>query len=156
MLPWLFCSEAGTPLNTSNLRRVFRRVLKRAKLPEHFSPQSLRHTFASLLLQQGESPVYVQRQLGRPSLKLTVDTYGKWLPMGNKAAVDRLDDSAPGSKVVARLIPAGERAVPRIAETPEIAGEEVGEPCGTRTHDPLIKRRGPVKSRPSLFPRTCV
>ena len=84
MLPWLFCSEAGTPLNTSNLRRVFRRVLKRAKLPEHFSPQSLRHTFASLPLQQGESPVYVQRQLGCPSLKLTVDTYGKWLPMGNK------------------------------------------------------------------------
>ena len=137
--PWVFCSEAGTPLNTNNLRRVFRRVLKRAKLPEHFSPHSLRHTFASLLLQQGESPVYVQRQLGHSSIKLTVDTYGKWLPMGNKAAVDRLDDSAPGSKVVARLIPAGERAVPRIAETPEIAGEEVGEPCGTRTHDPLIK-----------------
>ena len=104
--------------------------------PNIFSPQSLRHTFASLLLQQGESPVYVQRQLGRSSLKLTVDTYGKWLPMGNKAAVDRLDDSAPGSKVVARLNPAGERAVPRIAETPEIAGEKVGEPCGTRTHDP--------------------
>jgi hypothetical protein len=28
------------------------------------------------------------------------DTYGKWLPMGNKAAVDRLDDPS-GSKVVA-------------------------------------------------------
>ena len=25
------------------------------------------------------------------SIKLTVDTYGRWLPMGNKAAVDRLD-----------------------------------------------------------------
>jgi hypothetical protein len=30
----------------------------------------------------------------------TVDTYGKWLPMGNKAAVDALD-SPSGSKVVA-------------------------------------------------------
>ncbi|TDI45724.1 MAG: hypothetical protein E2P00_03090 [Acidobacteria bacterium] len=47
---------------------------------------------ASLLLQQGESPAYVQRQLGHASIQLTVDTYGKWLPMGNKAAVDRLDD----------------------------------------------------------------
>ncbi len=65
----------------------------------HFSPHCLRHTFASLLLQQGESPVYVQRQLGHSSIKLTVDTYGKWLPLGNKAAVDRLDS---GSKTVAR------------------------------------------------------
>jgi integrase len=57
---------------------------KRAKLPPHFTPHSLRHTFASLLLQQGESPVYVQRQLGHASIKLTVDTDGKWLPMGKR------------------------------------------------------------------------
>jgi len=29
-----------------------------------------------------------------------VDSYGRWFPMGNKAAVDRLDDRS-GSKVVA-------------------------------------------------------
>ena len=56
------------------------------------------------MLQQGESLTYVQRQLGHASINLTADTYGKWLPPGNKAAVDRLD--APiflesGSKVVA-------------------------------------------------------
>jgi hypothetical protein len=74
--------------------------LKAAGLP-HFSPHDLRHTFASLLLQQGESPAYVQRQLGHASIKLTVDTYGKWLPMGKKSAVDALDDagsSESGSK----------------------------------------------------------
>src|SRR5882724_3406952 len=42
----------------------------------HFSPHRLRHTFASLLPQQGESPAYVQRQLGHASIQLTVDTYG--------------------------------------------------------------------------------
>jgi hypothetical protein len=26
---------------------------------------------------------------------MTVDTYGKWLPAGNKAAVDKLDQMAP-------------------------------------------------------------
>ena len=41
---------------------------------------------------KGESPVHVQRQLGHARIKLTVDNYGKWLPMGNKAAVDRLDE----------------------------------------------------------------
>ena len=95
------------PLNKSNARRAFNRLLKRADLPAHFSPHCLRHTFASLLLQQGESPVYVQRQLGHASIKLTVDTYGNWLPMGNKAAVDRLDEGN-GSKVVARLRPTGD------------------------------------------------
>ena len=89
---WVFCTTRGTMFNKGNVRRVFVRLLKRAGLPLHFSPHCLRHTFASLLLQQGESPVYVQRQLGHASIKLTVDTYGKWLPMGNKAAVDRLDE----------------------------------------------------------------
>jgi integrase len=57
-------------------------MLKAAALPTHFSAHSLRHSYASLLLQQGESPAYVQRQLGHASIQLTVDTYGKWLPMG--------------------------------------------------------------------------
>ena len=38
------------------------------------------------------------------SFAFLVDTYGKWLPMGNKAAVDRLDPlswQGRGSKVVA-------------------------------------------------------
>ena len=30
-----------------------------------------------------------------------------------------------------------------------------GESCGTRTHDPLIKSRGPVKAGPLFFPRSC-
>jgi integrase len=64
------------------------------KLDMHFSAHSFRHTFASQLLQLGESPAYVQRQLGHSSIKMTVDTYGKWLPAGNKVAVDRLDQDA--------------------------------------------------------------
>jgi integrase len=67
-------------------------TLKTARLSLHFSPHCLRHTFASLMLQQGESPAYVQRQLGHASIQLTVDTCGQWLPLGNKAAVNRLDD----------------------------------------------------------------
>src|SRR5437867_12245671 len=77
------------------------------------------------------SHAYVQRQLGHASIKLTVDTYGKWLPMGNKAAVDRLDDQN-GSKVVARLVPA--------ADSVEASADEIsGEPWWDRTTDPLIK-----------------
>ncbi len=112
----VFISGAGTMLDGSRVRKVCTRALKAAGLPPHFTPHCFRHTYASLLLQQGESPAYVQRQLGHASIQLTVDTYGKWLPMGNVAAVDRLDDvaaddamaaeakpNASGSKMVAKL-----------------------------------------------------
>lgn len=109
MPPWVFCSKTGTPLDPANLNKVFKQVLKAAGLPLHFTPHCLRHTYASLLLQMGVSPVYVQRQLGHTSIQITVDTYGKWLPMGNKAVVDRLDE-ANGSKMVADTTGAAEAA----------------------------------------------
>lgn len=40
----------------------------------------LRHTFASLLIQQGESLAYVKDQMGHHSIKMTVDTYGHLVP----------------------------------------------------------------------------
>jgi integrase len=116
----VFHTRAGTVLDQARVGRVFKRALRAAGLPEHFTPHSLRHTFASLLLQQGESPVYVQRQLGHASIQLTVDTYGKWLPMGNKAAVDRLDDLAEGPH---------SRDVTASAEAALAAGARRGEPA---------------------------
>ncbi len=132
----LFISKTGTMLNDAKIRKIFARGLKAAGLPLHYSPHSLRHTFASILLQKGHSPAYVQRQLGHSSIKLTVDTYGKWLPMGNKAAVDDLDDdlsgadSRTGSKMVASAGEAKE-------ESPQTINS-IGDPSWTRTPDPLI------------------
>jgi integrase len=57
----------------------------------------LRHTFATLLLQQGESLAYVRDQLGHSSIKITVDTYGHLVPGGNRQAVDKLDDDIPAA-----------------------------------------------------------
>jgi len=131
--PSMFCTSTGTPMDQSKVSKRFKASLKKAKLPMHFSPHSLRHTFASLLLQQGESPTYVQRQLGHASIALTVDTYGRWLPMGNKAAVDRLDDgesTADGSKVVAN---GGS-----VAGASSESVDNIGGPTRTRTWDLLI------------------
>ena len=53
---WLFCSETGELLDPDNLRkRVFYKLLKSAGLRQ-IRIHDLRHTFASLLLQNGESP----------------------------------------------------------------------------------------------------
>lgn len=88
----VFPSKAETILDYANIERAFKRILKAAELPKHFSTHCLRHTYASILISDGVSLAYVQRQLGHKSIKLTVDTYGKWLPIGNKTAVDRLDE----------------------------------------------------------------
>ncbi|MGE0685011.1 MAG: site-specific integrase [Candidatus Binatia bacterium] len=88
---WVFVSAEGTPLNRGNFRwRIWYKFLEKASL-RRIRIHDLRHTFASLLIQQGESLAYVKEQLGHHSIKLTVDTYGHLIPGGNKAAVDRLD-----------------------------------------------------------------
>ena len=51
-----------------------------------------RACWASLLLQQGESVVYVKEQLGHSSIQITVDTNGHLIPRANRGAVHRLDD----------------------------------------------------------------
>ena len=73
---WLFMTKAGTPLDSANVRRAVQSLLKKAKLPLHFTPHCLRHTYASILLADGVSPVYVQEQLGHATIELTVSTYG--------------------------------------------------------------------------------
>src|SRR6266849_2810579 len=90
---WVFCNEEGKPLCDVILRSdVLRPALQRAGLRQ-IRIHDLRHTYASLLIQQGESLVYVKEQLGHHSIKITVDTYGHLVPGGNRQAVDRLDDS---------------------------------------------------------------
>lgn len=73
--PWLFVTKAGTPLDPANVRRAMQSLLKKAKLPLHFTPHCLRHTYASILLAEGVRPVYVQEQLGHATIELTVSTY---------------------------------------------------------------------------------
>ena len=67
-------------------------LLRQAGL-RYRKPHTLRHTYASLLIQGGESLAYVRDRLGHHSIKLTVDMYGHLVPGANRAAVDRLDDA---------------------------------------------------------------
>jgi integrase len=92
MPPWVFVSDTGGMLDGDNVRRrVHCAILQKAGL-RSVRLHDLRHTFASLLIQQGESLVYVRDQLGHHSIQMTVDTYGHLVPGGNRQAVDRLDD----------------------------------------------------------------
>ncbi|MFV9690431.1 MAG: tyrosine-type recombinase/integrase [Desulfobacteria bacterium] len=87
----IFHRESGQVIKQNYIRRVFKRILKKAELRE-IRIHDLRHTFASLLLSQGESPVYVKEQLGHSGIQITVDIYGHLIPGENKGAVNKLDD----------------------------------------------------------------
>jgi len=90
-VPALIFHRNGHPIEQNYIRRVFKRALTKAGLRE-IRLHDLRHTFASLLLTQKETPVYVKEQMGHSSIQITVDIYGHLIPGSNKKAVDKLDD----------------------------------------------------------------
>jgi integrase len=115
--------------------RAMRRVLKRAALPPHFTMHSLRHSFCSLLISSGVSPVYVQQQAGHADVGFTVRVYGSWFPASAPGAMNRLAAGVPG-------LPSG-KAVTGRAETGNIAphpSPQTLEPTGTT---PPPRGRGP-------------
>ena len=101
----------------------------------------LRHTFGSLLIQQGASLTYVKEQLGHASIQLTVDIYGHLIPGADVSFVDRLDEKP--KKVAKDTKPPATPAQPRENAETEIPLEVVdllGGGAWTRTTDLRIMR----------------
>ena len=87
----LFFDEGGGYLQPDEVRRRMKRVLTAAGLAPHYSPHGLRHTYASIALQEGKDVYYICRMLGHASIQETVDTYARWLPANRPGALDSLD-----------------------------------------------------------------
>ena len=87
---WVVCNRDGNLIDMHNIKnRHFYKSLEKAGL-RRIRFHDLRHTFATLLLQNGESLAYVRDQLGHSSIRLTVDTYGHLVPGANRQAVNKL------------------------------------------------------------------
>ena len=70
---YVFRTEEGTSNDPDNwYKRDFPAIRKRAKL-RSIGLHALRHTYASLLINQGEGIKYVSRQLGHASISTTLD-----------------------------------------------------------------------------------
>jgi integrase len=91
ILKILFHKE-GNHIEQNFIRRVYKRVLSKAGLRE-IKLHGTRHTYASQLLSDGASPVYVKEQLGHSSIQMTVDVYGKWIENKDRKIVNCLDDN---------------------------------------------------------------
>ena len=86
----VFPSQTGAPMSWRNLiLRNFKPLLKKVGLPD-IRFYDLRHTFATLLLEQGENPKVVQEILGHSQISLTLDTYSHVTPNIQREAFARL------------------------------------------------------------------
>lgn len=86
----LFTDEYGRIPEPTNMNRALTKALKDAGLP-HIRVHDLRHTYATLLLEQGVPLVTVSRLLGHGSISVTADTYSHVGEGMRREAADVLD-----------------------------------------------------------------
>lgn len=71
---YVFCLDNGKPIDHSNFHKEFKRILKKTGLPD-IRFHDLRHTVATILVEQGTPSVTLQNLLGHHSSSFTIDTY---------------------------------------------------------------------------------
>jgi integrase len=104
-LDLIFPNNSGNPMNYSNMvKRYFINGLRQAKLPK-IRFHDLRHTYSSLLIEQGENIKYIQSQLGHSSPMVTLNVYAHLMQTVNQEASCRLENRIFGSKLVAEASP---------------------------------------------------
>ena len=128
----LFPGEANGLLDESQLRKVFKWVLRQAELP-HCRVYDLRHSYASALLSAGVPLLYVSKQLGHRKPTTTLKYYAKWIPSEDRRYVDVLDTS------LEKVGTTSWHQVDIIEKDETEVVEKFGGPCRGRTYGPLIK-----------------
>ena len=69
---YMFLNREGNPLKVERLRVFFRRYRRRAKISEDFIVHSLRHSFATKLVEEGVPLVQVKELLGHSCIRSTM------------------------------------------------------------------------------------
>jgi site-specific recombinase XerD len=68
----MFLNREGRPLTPERLRVFFRRYRRKAKISEEFIVHSLRHSFATKLVEEGVPLVQVKELLGHSCIRSTM------------------------------------------------------------------------------------
>jgi integrase len=92
----IFCTATGNYLHRGNLlTRHYKPALKRANIT-YRKFHTLRHTFCSLLIAQGEDINYCRRMLGHSSISVTIDLYGHLMDSARPSAAEKLGATVLG------------------------------------------------------------
>lgn len=92
---FVFPSTNGTAMDPSNLIKQFRKLLKTAGLPK-IRFHDLRHTAASLMLNNGIDVLVASQRLGHAQPSITLDVYGHLMPSIQNEAANILDTLISG------------------------------------------------------------
>jgi integrase len=87
---WVFCSKGGSPMDYNKFYNDWTRAQKMAGVRIR-SPHSLRHTYASVNLAEGEDLAYVSRQLGHANPAITLAIYTHFVPRRRRSVSNALD-----------------------------------------------------------------
>lgn len=87
---WLFEGADGGQYSSSSVQKIFRKSVKRANINPWATPHTLRHSFATHLLENGTSMRQVQAALGHASSK-TTEIYTHILYVNNKVMKSPMD-----------------------------------------------------------------
>ena len=88
----IFGHADGTPRAPATVTHAFTKLARHIGL-HGVRLHDLRHTHASLLLQQAVHPNVVSERLGHVNLNITLDTYSHLLPGFQEAAISKFDDA---------------------------------------------------------------
>lgn len=88
---FVFTGRTGQPLRRTSLNEAWNRAVKVAGLPPGTHFHDLRHSYASLLIEAGESVKVVSARLGHASAVETLETYAHLWPDSDEHTVTVLD-----------------------------------------------------------------
>ena len=85
----VFCNEIGQPLDPRSFTHYFERLLKNADIPP-VTFHGLRHTYATMALQEGVDIRTTQENLGHHAAAFTLDVYSSVTDKMKKEATDKI------------------------------------------------------------------
>lgn len=85
----VFATALGAPIEPRNLLRSLQNICEKCGIPK-MTVHSLRHTFATMLIEKGENPAVIQEYLGHTSITTTVKTYVHIIPSIMEQASGRM------------------------------------------------------------------